>query len=85
MMLVKIPPHPCDIGLAARGIQSQRSDLGMNNEKREARERLAVFLPASLVRRLRQSVPPGARSDFAACALEKALEEGCGLSAPDKR
>jgi len=56
----------------------------MNNEKREARERLAVFLPASLVRRLRQSVPPGARSDFAACALEKALEEGCGLSAPDK-
>jgi len=56
----------------------------MNNTKREARQRLAVFLPASLVRRLQRDVPPGARSDFAACALEKALEEGCHLSGPQK-
>ena len=52
----------------------------MNDKKRESRERLAVFLPASLLRRLQEAVPPGARSDFAACALEKALEDARALS-----
>ncbi len=51
------------------------------NTRRESRERLAVFLPASLMRRLQETVPPGARSDFAACALEKALEDALNAQA----
>ncbi len=44
-------------------------------DRREARERLTVFLPVSLVRRLKDTVPPGRRSDFITETLTRALEE----------
>ncbi len=44
-------------------------------DRREARERLTVFLPVSLVRRLKDTVPPGRRSDFITETLRQALEE----------
>jgi len=44
-------------------------------DRREARERLTVFLPVSLVRRLKATVPPGQRSDFITETLTRALEE----------
>ncbi len=44
-------------------------------DRREARERLTVFLPVSLVRRLKATIPPGQRSDFITETLREALKE----------
>ncbi len=44
-------------------------------DRREARERLTVFLPVSLVRRLKAAIPPGQRSDFISETLARALKE----------
>ena len=40
----------------------------------EALERLSVFLPASVVRTLKEQVPAGSRGRFIAEALRRALE-----------
>ena len=42
-------------------------------EHAEALERLSVFLPASVVRELKNSVPAGQRGSFIARALREAL------------
>ncbi len=44
--------------------------------EREALERLSVFLPASVVRALKEQVPAGRRSHFIAAALKAALDRG---------
>ena len=59
-------------------------DKGMNVQvgsrngvkaRAEALERLSVFLPASVVRELRNRVPAGQRSRFIARALQQALQD----------
>ncbi len=44
-------------------------------DRREARERLTIFLPVSLVRRLKAAIPPGQRSEFISETLLRALED----------
>jgi len=44
-------------------------------DRREARERLTIFLPVSLVRRLKAAIPPGQRSEFISETLLRALEK----------
>ena len=44
-------------------------------EQQEVRERLAVFLPMSLMRRMRERVPAGKRAEFVARALAEALKQ----------
>ncbi|HHN66485.1 MAG TPA: hypothetical protein ENK15_00390 [Thermopetrobacter sp.] len=46
----------------------------MAHKRGEARERLALFLPASVLRSFFARVPPGKRADFAARAILAALE-----------
>ena len=46
----------------------------LTHKQGEARERLALFLPASVVRSFFAQVPPGKRADFVAKAILAALE-----------
>ncbi len=50
-------------------------NLRIDDTPREARERLALFLPASLMRELRNRIPAGSRAAFVASALRRALHE----------
>ena len=50
-------------------------NIRIDDTPREARERLALFLPASLMRELRSRVPAGHRAAFVARALRRALRE----------
>jgi hypothetical protein len=62
--------------MSKQGLEEMNVRLGSGddvNARAEALERLSVFLPASVVRELRNSVPAGRRGSFIARALREAL------------
>ncbi len=72
--LAPFPPQPRLTSCVQERARYAKGMLRML-DRREARERLTIFLPVSLVRRLKATIPPGQRSEFISETLLRALED----------